>query len=121
MTKVQELKRARQRGFNKVWRRFIVERRPKCTDDEGGCVYYKDNGDRCAIGLLLPMRDAKKMATVAGDVSLIWGLPFVRKIRHLGYEFCRDLQSAHDSNSSMRGMQASLCVLAATYELKVPS
>ncbi len=44
--------------FDAAWNAFIIEKKPPCVCNVGlnecVCVYANSNGDRCAIGLVLP-------------------------------------------------------------------
>lgn len=59
--------------------------------DGSGCVYYdRDTGNRCAVGLLLPVETAKRWAYDLG-VSSIGNLDY--KIDRIKAEVMRDLDA----------------------------
>lgn len=91
--------------IDKVIRHF-KRQRVAGTNGEGDCVYRADNGNRCAVGCLIPKRMYDPEMD-AGLVQVDHNGPVQRALRRLGYILCnsdvtflRDLQRLHDENAS---------------------
>ena len=86
--------------LNRVHQHFVVEKHPKCMKGPV-CLYRSDEGEGCAIGILLPDSIAKDLEGSIGDL-LDWSLSSfieLRKwLRRCTIEFLDDLQRWHDSN-----------------------
>lgn len=86
--------------FAKVWKRFVVEKSPRCKHPIGQCK-YDDVGDvkGCAVGCMLTKADAKKFDKT-GSISFViekHPILFSKYFSLKSKELLSDLQAAHDS------------------------
>lgn len=96
---MKNLKQKHQEYFDEVWNHFVVEEAPNSTDGE----YYRyrgPNGEKCAIGLLIPdeLYDPKMELTTIEE--LLNDNPTIQKLFDANsLTFLQLLQGAHDSSN----------------------
>ena len=82
-----------QDAFNKVWDWFVVQKHPPSRYD-GPCAYRGKNGNRCAIGLLIPDADYNPSCEL-NTIEELYGGPLIPDLG-LPLDFLTSLQEAHD-------------------------
>ena len=119
-----------QEAFNKVWQHFVVEKNPPGRSGDGiGCFYCTPEGNRCAVGALVTMEEAKKMvADELGSVRHMqefnWRIYIPESIRNLDRQFLIALQDSHDNTTRTTfhsSFEAGLRELAVNFSLEVPA
>lgn len=111
----------KQRAFNKVYRHFARWSWQRCWDaGEEWCVYIREDGHRCAVGVLLP---AWVVASLPANLPL--HEPDLDPVcRYMGWSsadrrWLGELQVAHDQCAS-GGLRISLIEFAKRHRLTVP-
>lgn len=119
-----------QEIFDRVWTHFVVERAPRSVarpEDCDGiaaaeCRYRGPDGQRCAVGLLIP--DAEYGAWMEGwDVErLMRDERFPEALRPLRAHqaLLSDLQAAHDDEDFDNDRAARLAYIGRCFELRIP-
>jgi hypothetical protein len=105
-----------QQAFDAVVRHLAKQKRKAW---EGACVYYShDTGERCAVGALVPIAEAKRLERdfAGSTVRQIVGSQTVRT-SPISTNLLEDLQSAHDLSMSCGDLKRRLLDLAARYAL----
>lgn len=97
-------KMTRQEAFNVVWRSFVIEKAPPSLDHESYCVYRGPNGEKCAVGLLIP-DDLYRMEFEGKSLRSIVCLDSTLRKMFSGdtLQLLLDMQSAHDDNCDLMG------------------
>lgn len=108
-----------QAFFNKVKKHLLTQMR-KCRDKNSNCVYLKENGDRCAIGGVLPKKILAKI--IAADMNThaiidILKIPGVRDHLPVDLDIVDTLQAIHDNYPSSE-WRDKLTKMAKTHGLK---
>lgn len=92
-----------QIAFNEVWKRFIIEKRPAGSSGDNGCSWLTPEGNRCAVGWLIPSEMMKKLPCASNQYALaaVVGRSSVAKYLRDTYsiEFLVGLEKAHDSSA----------------------
>lgn len=92
-----------QIAFNEVWKRFIIEKRPAGMSEDNGCSWLTPEGNRCAVGWLIPSEMMKKLPCASNQYALaaVVGRSSVAKYLRDTYsiEFLVGLEKAHDSSA----------------------
>lgn len=103
-----------QGAFNKVWQRFVIEKKPAGYvippySDNERCIYSSRDGvHKCAIGALLPKHLlTAKVADFIGTVSSMWGLletfpKIANYFSEINEDALSDLQKCHDDAATNR-------------------
>lgn len=120
----------RQTMFDRVYRHFVIDRASPSVVFTCGtvqCRYRGPNGERCALGLLIP--DDAYEPTMEGTLAL--GLLDNKLCARLGIDiddvdFVDELQGAHDHSVDAGAgfhddLESKLRHIAARYDLTVPS
>lgn len=113
-----------QDAFNRVWKHFIVEGNPQCTNLQKKCLYRHENNG-CAIGCMLP-DDLAQLAdtTLSGNAInyVIKSIPGVKKwLENVHNDLLVQLQHAHDNPCySLSAMKMELLKIARRFDLTIP-
>lgn len=111
----------KQEIFDKVWDWFVVQGNPRSINELGQCFYRRDDGAKCAVGILIP-DEAYIPSWDTTNVSAT-NLPWV--IDNFDTEtvgFLQHLQSAHDSTgASIPNIRERFLAVASSHGLTVPS
>lgn len=121
----------RQEDFNKVWDWFVVERHGRSvTGPEGGCCYRAPNGNRCAVGVLLPdhlwrpgLNSTPILSLATRTSSTAHAQAIEEWIDKRGRDFLYRLQSAHDYVNAIdfrRAIGRKLREIAKWFDLTIP-
>ena len=113
----------KQETFDKIWSHFITHNNGPSIEEHGMCLYRSPNGNRCAVGLLLP--DSEYDPSYEGrSIHLI---PYFKNLSEEDSEFLVDLQRCHDrAATSYRSdfsdfMRKFLTEVAEDYRLETPN
>ena len=127
----------RQDCFDKVWNHFVVEKNPLSFELSGVgdrlCLYRGLNGEKCAIGILIPddkwNPDCENQSPVQALANCGIKDYFHDEVFEAldGIYFLRDLQGAHDivcytfasTGSTKSTIETSLRNLAKKWKLKI--
>ena len=80
------------------------KKNPRGTNGDGGCVYYGDAGELCAVGRCLA--NPKRFASAGDFIKSCWQKGEIKpqnfKFRYQGHElnFWSDLQRFHDNDNN---------------------
>lgn len=88
----------KQEIFNIVWKHFITDESPRSVSENGMCMYRSKDGNRCAIGLLIPDESyMPKMESLTPGGAIVWAVlkPLVADDANM-LKFLDDLQRVHD-------------------------
>jgi hypothetical protein len=112
-----------QEIFDRVWRRFVVERAPRGVNIHGGCMYRTPGGRMCAVGCLLTDEEAETIMVAYGNGSLVnalcsRGLLPARFKPHMPL-LCR-LQATHDGPEFDSDRARRLREVANLFDLTIP-
>jgi len=114
--------KTKQAAFNKVWKYFVDKGSPPSIGATGLCFYsHPTTGARCAVGVVLSKKDARRM-----PMGAIGKLPDVNVPEDLR-EFLSRLQTAHDETGSQdpklfhSRFKEQLLEIAKDYGLRTPS
>jgi len=73
-----------------------------------GCVYLRDDGNRCAVGALMP--DGDSGITCDGDIGMLYDRHKDSAVAHMidrlgnkAYDLCKMMQNIHDNDNSWYG------------------
>lgn len=130
---------ARQVVFDRVWDHFVTKKNPRAVskyeDRDDVCFYRTKEGNRCAIGLLIPdaeyrpEMDEPSLNGLRQACDLSPTLRFIEEACEAeassgytsGYTFLAGLQRCHDIASDALDMAGHLRIFAGTYGLELPS
>lgn len=120
----------KQQVFDKIWQYFIVEKHPQ-SGNLFGCYYRSKEGNKCAIGCLIPDEmylpefDSQEASTAVDD--LMTSSPIFKKTLEQIIDFKEDamliflnsMQTCHDVY--FEKLEESLRDAAFIYDLSVPT
>lgn len=124
---LRDIDAARQRLLDETHDHYVRDKKPFGLSPMGSCIYYGDNGVRCAIGRLMRTEDAimfRNVIAPCNDENVWWHLP--AWVQLCGKNFVREVQKAHDTASgyddggagSRDALAKNLAILAAQFNLK---
>lgn len=108
-----------QEAFSKVCIHLATQARR--ATNSGGCAYHATNGDKCAIGCLIP--DDKYYPTIEGkaiDLILSQSYTLASLFKGVSKDLLFDLQRMHD-DIIISSWFDRLISLRAQYQLKIPA
>lgn len=124
-------KKAQQQAFNKVWRWFIVDKRPMASAEPGKhseCLYRGPDGARCPVGVLIPNRLylPKFENTPVCSIAEVESTPkeLRNRFKAIGVSFLDSLQEMHDNEFTQAERRSDIKRLlkefACDFDLTVP-
>jgi hypothetical protein len=123
MTVVAGHKLTNQEAFNEVWNWFVVEKHPKSVGEPGSryvlgndCKYRGPNGNKCAIGVLIPdeLYDEEWDGGRGANLREIQ----LEEWKNLDWALLKEMQECHDYD--FLNMEPRLRRIAEDYELSIP-
>lgn len=122
----------KQQMFDIVWAHFVTNKNPLSiavdpVTEESACRYRGPNGEKCAVGVLLPdelYRPEMDGPAMAVGNLLKWYGDALPPWMHAEQEFLAALQAAHDEVFDFGGssdIEVALRDVAQHYGLTVPS
>ena len=114
----------RKNILQKVWDHLVTQKFKRCVDKEGLCV-YKNNGDRCAIGAIIPDHLYDKSMEGTGAFTMINNHDEFRKYLEIpsgtpgmsDMNWLNELQYCHDKAADDQHMQGRFRDFALKYDL----
>lgn len=118
--------------FNAAWHHFMVGQAPPAIGEDGVCCYLTKDGNKCAVGLVLP-EGHPSQARGCGFRELVRDYPELwdKQIRKLAKEnrtlgnFQADLHDCHTDDhgwvTPLEERKAAYLAVAAKYNLTVPA
>ena len=115
-----------QKAFNKVWKKFIVDKAPFAFDKkENICVNLTEKGARCAAASLVPVKTLKSWGKNGGTTGSVDN--FLNTQHKLSTIFINKLRTCHDGSqrsdnkkNPRREMKLRLQSLARDFKLIIP-
>lgn len=94
-----------QQAFDCVAAR-LADGTGRCVDHGGDCLYYRaEDGNRCAIGALMPLQMAKRIGCRIIDIEhlRVRDTAVSKRFSGLDIKLLQDLQAAHDNGAWSHG------------------
>lgn len=114
---------SKQEIFNRVWQYFVVEKNGRAGDPGmNGCYYRAANGNKCAVGILIPDNVYVPDLEIA-VMELLSKFPHMSKFIGNDVDFLQVLQSCHDDADEYafnEDMEVNLRNLASNFSLSIP-
>ena len=120
--------RNNQAAFNRVWRRMVVKKYPRCTG-KYSCLYRRKDGNACALGYMMPARLFKDNQETAISSLLGNSKPVRNWFKRVSFDMLKAMQCIHDDASYALAeepakyfaqAEVKLRKIAKLYHLKVP-
>ena len=112
--------------LNRVWKHFITDCNRKCLDEDQGSMYRNNEGEACAIGIMMPDYMANQLNKKNYSIRSLMverHMPTVHpKVKKwfdkCSPEFLMKVQYWHDKQDLNR---ACLQKIASSFNLKIPT